>query len=267
MRKAFNPYELKRKAFNPFDENFHERINTKVSSNTDWNDKATVLKLVAKNGLNLENANPSLKSDREVVLVAVTQDCYALNYADKKFKSDKSFISEALDHCNGWILSYVDDKIKADKKIVLKAIERDACAINYAPEKLKSDREIALKVVQKDGLALKYLPNFKGDKELVKIAVENDYTDFAYRSASDDLKNDDEVKSLRGKKIDKVLVIERRMKLRDTIKADTEISKVDGEDKVDSEDKVENEISKVENEISKVDGVSKVKSRGKKKAS
>ena len=220
MRKAFNPFESKRKAFNPFDENFQDKIQIKVNNNTDWNDKTTVLKLVAKNGLNLENANSALKSDREVVLVAVTQNCYALNYADKKFKADKSFISEALDHCNGWILSYVDNKIKADKKIVLKAIEKDPSSIYYADDKIKKDRVIALKVVQLDGLCLKYLHHFKDDKEIVKIAVENDLTDFAYKASSERLRNDDEIKNLRGKKIDKVLSFHRKIKLRDEVKTE-----------------------------------------------
>jgi len=254
-RKAFNPYELKRKAFNPFDENFQERVNIKVSSSTNWNDKATVLKLVAKDGLNLEYANPQLKSDRDIVLVAITQNCYALNYADKKFKADKQLILEALDHCNGWILSYVDSKLKSDKKIVLKALGRDVCAIDYADEKFRKDREIALKLVQKDGIALKYLHDFKSDKEIVKIAVENDYTDFAYRSASEDLQNDDEIKSLKGKKMEKSLSVERRIKLRDMSKA------VEGG--VEAEIKVEGEAEiKVEGEAE-----IKVRLRGKKKAS
>ncbi len=132
MRKAYNPYRLLRKAYNPYSEIIESETNTKM---TDYTNKSAVLKAVQKDGCLLENADPSLKLDPDVVLAAVSQNCFALNYADKKFKSDKQFILTALDHCNGWILSYLSSKLIEDKEIVLKAIAKDPCAIYYAGDK------------------------------------------------------------------------------------------------------------------------------------
>ena len=220
MRKAYNPYAILRKAYNPYSELTESENKTKM---IDYTNKSAVLKAVIKDGYLLQNADPSLKSDPDVVLAAITQECYALNYADKKFKSDKAFILTALDHCNGWILSYVSSKLIEDKEVVLKAIGKDPCAIYYAGDKFKKDKKLALELVKRQGSVLKYLHEFKSDKDVVKVAVENDYGDFAYKSASQELREDEEIKSLRGKKMESALAMNRRIKLKEEVKVEDDI--------------------------------------------
>jgi len=191
--------ESERKAFNPYLEpqNTEKKI--------DWKNKATVLKIISKDGCALINADSSLKKDSEIVLSAISSHPYALSFADPKFKSDKKFILSALDVCDAWLISEIDNKLKADKDIVLKALSKDPSAIYYADDKFKKDRKLAMELVKRDGSILKYLHDFKSDKEIVKLAVENDFGNFAYKSASQELREDDEIKALVGSKIKKLL--------------------------------------------------------------
>jgi hypothetical protein len=192
-----------------------EQVIEKTQSKIDWSDKEVVLKQVAKDGNNLEYANPKLKSDKEVITLAVKQNCYALSHADSKLRSDKKFILELLDTCNGWLISFIDDKLKQDKAIVKKAIEKDPCAIFYAHESFKEDRSIAIELVKKEGSVLKYLHSFKDDKEIVLLAVKNDFTNFAFKSASDRLKQDEEVIAVKGSKIAGILSRHRFIPIRE----------------------------------------------------
>ena len=56
-----------------------------------------------------------IKSDREIVLVAVKQ--------------------------NGWALRYVAEELKSDKEVALAAVKQKPNALQFVPEHLKLDRE------------------------------------------------------------------------------------------------------------------------------
>ena len=86
-------------------------------------------------------SNEKLKVDKEVILAAVKQNGYALQYADEKLKADKKFILAAVKE-NGYALEYADEKLKADKKIVLAAVKQDVSALDYVDDSLKNDPDI-----------------------------------------------------------------------------------------------------------------------------
>merc|ERR1719390_521929 len=55
-------------------------------------EKEVVLAAVAQDGYELEYAPESLKKDKEVVLAAVAQSGYALEFADESLWKDKEFV-------------------------------------------------------------------------------------------------------------------------------------------------------------------------------
>ncbi len=57
---------------------------------------------------------------------------------------------------NGWVLQYAAEEFKADKDIVLAAVTRYASVLEYAAEDLKANREIVLAAVTEYGWALKF---------------------------------------------------------------------------------------------------------------
>jgi hypothetical protein len=60
--------------------------------------------VVSVYGSQLEHASDSLRADKEVVLAAVENDSWALEYADKSLQKDPDIIKAA-----DWIIS---DKVK-----------------------------------------------------------------------------------------------------------------------------------------------------------
>ena len=76
------------------------------------------------------------KKDKEIVLIAVKNDGYALEYADESFKKDKEIVLIAVKQY-GRNLEYADDSLKKDKEIVLEAAKTDPLAIKFADISLR----------------------------------------------------------------------------------------------------------------------------------
>jgi uncharacterized protein YdeI (YjbR/CyaY-like superfamily) len=154
------------------------------------NKEETIAKLQL-HGKKLRFVLPQFKQDREVVLVAVTQDGEALVYVSEELKQDKEIVLAAVTQY-GWVLEYASKELKQDKEIVLAAVTQNGRVLESASEELKQDKEVVLAAVTQDGLALEYASeDLKGDKEVVLVAVNNDGSALQY--VSEDLKQDKEV--------------------------------------------------------------------------
>ena len=87
-----------------------------------WSAKAQVLEAVTSNGENLEFADYSLRSDREVVMAAVTgyQGGYgrALLFASESLRNDIEIARVAVSS-RGCTLEFASKELKADPEIVM----------------------------------------------------------------------------------------------------------------------------------------------------
>jgi CxxC motif-containing protein len=90
--------------------------NMKVSLE-DLNDKEVVLEAVKQNGYSLEYASEELKNNKEVVLEAVKQNGYSLHYASEELKNNKEVVLEAIKQ-NGNSLCYASEELKNNKEVV-----------------------------------------------------------------------------------------------------------------------------------------------------
>ena len=63
-------------------------------------------------------------------------------------KQDKEIVLTAVKQ-TGWALEYADKTLKKDKEIVLAAVKQDGFALEYADESLRKDPDI-LAIVNKD---------------------------------------------------------------------------------------------------------------------
>jgi Domain of unknown function (DUF4116) len=134
--------------------------------------KEIVMAAVTQDGYALEYADESFKKDKDVVMAAVTQNGYALKYADESFKKDKDVVMAAVtyDHST---LQYADRSLKRDKEFVMAAVTQNGYALEYADESLTKDKDVVIAAVTQDGRAL-----FRGadesltkDKDVVIAAV------------------------------------------------------------------------------------------------
>jgi len=84
------------------------------------NDVAT-LDLVKRHGYLLHFASDEIKSDRKVVLAAVTQFGSALEYASEELKNDREIVLAAVTQ-NGNALVYAGQQLKNDREFYLKML-------------------------------------------------------------------------------------------------------------------------------------------------
>ena len=129
--------------------------------------KQFMLAATTTDGLLLRWASTRLQSDPDVVLAAVSQDGWALQYAPS-CQGDRGIVLAAVSR-TGSALQYAPS-FQGDRAIVLAAVSRNGSALQYAPS-LQGDRAIALAAVSRDGMALRHAPSFQGDRAIVKAAV------------------------------------------------------------------------------------------------
>jgi hypothetical protein len=169
-------------------------------------DRQVVLAAISKNPRNFRYVSHELKNDPQVVIKAILQHVHSSAKAVQFFKSLSPFMRSnrevviAAVSKNGANFKYASDELKNDRGIVLTAIANDevdcGCVYKMCPLAVKNDREIVLAAVSKHGKDLVYVSDeFRHDREVVLRAVANDEseTGVALRCASIDLRGDREI--------------------------------------------------------------------------
>ena len=168
-------------------------------------DREVVLAAVKQNGWAIQYASVQLKADREVVLAAVKQNGLALNYASVELRADREVVLAAVEE-DGWALKYASAELRADREVVLAAdrevvltaVKRNGWALDYASVELQADRDVVLAAVKQDGRALEYASvELQADREVVLAAVQQD--GYALNYASFELKADREIREAASK--------------------------------------------------------------------
>ena len=166
-------------------------------------DKEVVMTAITNNVDALAFASPELRNDKEVVLFAVEKNIHALQFASDGMKNDKEIITiavkkNAADRIGDCpIFNYASAALKNDKAFVMELLRIEGVNIlRYLSDALKNDKEVVMKSLEFDGRVLEYASDeLRNDKEVVMFAVQVEYhgEDYALYYASDALQNDKEV--------------------------------------------------------------------------
>ena len=141
-----------------------------------------------------KKADKKLKSDREFILEAIKINPNSFLFASKKLRSDREITLAAVaDEGN---LREADKSLRSDREIVLAFINNDGTALWHADKKLQSDREIVLAAVRNDpcyGIPSLAFADKKlqSDREIVLAAVSQNAEALNY--AGEELKSDREI--------------------------------------------------------------------------
>eukprot|EP00971_Amphidinium_carterae_P094625 1873139-Amphidinium_carterae.2 len=134
-----------------------------------------VLIRVSKDGLALQYAPDELKSNRDIVLTAVRQNGYALEHASDELKRDREIVLAAVRQ-TGFALGHAAQELKNDHEIVLAAVTQSGYALKYATEELRSSRTLVMMAVVQYGLALEYAAEeLRGEPKIVTAAIGQPY--------------------------------------------------------------------------------------------
>jgi hypothetical protein len=180
--------------------------------------KDIVLYAVKIDGLEILNAK-MFTYDRDVIIEAVSNNAYVLNYIDDIYKNDyvickyavennpcifkhlsysiknsSDFILDCINNDHS-ILQYVGIELKCNYWFIYKVLKINGMELNFVGNSFKDDDIIVLTAVRSNGLALQYASKrIKDTKTIVKIAIENDPLSLQF--ASDNLKNDIDIVSI-----------------------------------------------------------------------
>ena len=178
-------------------------------------DKEVVMAAVTGHGDNLEYAADSLKADKEVVLAAINNSGSALRFSADNLKEDPEILIASLRNYGS--LEHFPDHLKANKKFVLGTVAIDGENLEYASDELKADKEIVRVAIKNTSRSLEYASEaLRADREIVLEAMKNGGVDFRY--IDEKFKADKEV-VLEAVKSDNNLLYQ----ISDELKADKEI--------------------------------------------
>lgn len=142
-------------------------------------DYDVVLAAVSHYGLSIEHASGRLQEDRTIVMTAVSNDPFALEYAHAKYRDDYDVVLAAVSHpeeeCDETcFLDIVSERLRGNRDIVLAAVTRNGLELERVYEPLLSDRQVVLRAATQCGIALEFAPkHFLDDTEIVHAALLN----------------------------------------------------------------------------------------------
>jgi hypothetical protein len=115
----------------------------------------------------------NLRSDREIMMMAVSSDGSVLQFASDELKADREIVKTACSR-DGCALEFASLSLRADRDIVKAACAKNGCALEFASSELQNDKVIASAACASDGLALRYASGeLQADQEIVKAACKS----------------------------------------------------------------------------------------------
>lgn len=128
--------------------------------------------------------------DEEIILVAVMKEGDLLKLASKRCRDNPKIVRAAVNH-TGHKLRFASERLQDDEVTVLEAVRNSGWALQFASPRLQARRDIvleALKSKRQYSVLKKTFKDFRGDRELVLVAVARDGHQLAV--ASEQLKGD-----------------------------------------------------------------------------
>ena len=137
---------------------------------------------IINDGALISFASKDLKNNKELGLLAVSQNPVAFIYLSEELQAERELLLIA---CLNWDinlsfenfshpLAYTSNNLKDDNEIVLKALEKYPWALEFASKRLLNDKSFILPILKNNGILIEYVSEgLKNDIDVVSIAVEN----------------------------------------------------------------------------------------------
>ncbi|WP_422442402.1 MULTISPECIES: DUF4116 domain-containing protein [unclassified Endozoicomonas] len=133
-------------------------------------DKELVLEAVTGHPSNLKYASQELRNDKQVVIAAVTQRGCCLIDASSKLQDDDDVVKAAIKQSPD-ALEYASERIRRDKSIISSVIKQGVCHLRYVSKTLLNDREYMLDLIAEYPGAFKHAAyRLKNDQVFIDSA-------------------------------------------------------------------------------------------------
>jgi len=129
-----------------------------------------------------------VRNDKEIMIAAVTQNGWALQYASIELRNDRDVVLVAVSQ-NGWALQY---ELRDNVKVVISAVTQNGCALYYASNQLCNNKNIVCNAVSQSWSALQYVSKqLRDDKDIVLIVVKQSW--YALQYVSEQMRDDKDI--------------------------------------------------------------------------
>lgn len=137
------------------DEGLMESIPVSYRDNKEVMMAAFSIKHLNPQGLqNLQYVSERLKNDSEIVIAAIKQEGFNLQFAPSEFKKDKNLAMLAIK--NNGSLEFLSKSLRNDKEIVILALKNNGSQLQFASDTLKNDKDLVAIACENNILNIKY---------------------------------------------------------------------------------------------------------------
>ncbi len=111
------------------------------------------------------------QDNKNLCLVAISNNCYALGFASTRLQDDKDVCLAAVLK-NGYALKHASTRLQDDKDVCLAAVSQNGHALEFASVRLRDDKEVCLAAVSQNGHALEHVSaRLQDDKDVCLAAI------------------------------------------------------------------------------------------------
>lgn len=126
-----------------------------------------VARALLEKGAHLEAFSKRIRSNKDLVRVAISRINWHMEYASDELKDDKNLALEFPS-----IFQYVSDRLKDDPDVIKAAIDYSLGNYQYASLRYRSDKKVAYDLCEKDGRLYFYVSDeLKKDKDLLLLSA------------------------------------------------------------------------------------------------
>lgn len=149
--------------------------------------KAEIIKVLKHNGLMLAEMSEVYRNDKQMVLFALENNPFALQYVGAKLIDDFEVVEYAYINKRSFanyenpgdlsLIQYTSQSFRSNEKVLLKLLRYDGLLINYFPAHYLQEVYFMKQAVSKNGMIMLLADeNIKNNREIVLIAAkENGY--------------------------------------------------------------------------------------------
>lgn len=166
IRKKFNDYQ--------------ERILKSISDNilvledadmTIRSDKEFMIQAIEKNYLSIKYLSEELKNDEEFMLQEIKKYDWTIEFASEMLKNSENFMLQVIKQ-NSWNARYLSEELRNNKEFMLETIKENAWCILCANSAILNDEEFMLQAIEQESWIINLIPQeLRKDKEFMLKAL------------------------------------------------------------------------------------------------
>lgn len=169
-------YRNIRKKFNDYQEKLLKSISDNILAMEDADksirsDKEFMTQAIEKNNLSIKYLSEELKNDEEFMLQEIKKYDWFIGYASELLKNSESFMLQVIKQ-NCWNARYLSEELRNNKEFMLKAIKQNAWCILCANSVILNDEEFMLQAIKQESWIINLISQeLRKDKEFMLKAI------------------------------------------------------------------------------------------------